>query len=316
MTILENILLTYNIILTVLLTVCATGFCLFYKKNVKSGFLYLSILYLLLILDNIPIYISEFSLSFEKLYITSSIPYLITGVIYLGILLITRMILASLCERPVTRREKTLWALLMLIVGCIYAFTPYEIGEVTLYYSFYMAFSYMAYCFYRYLKIHKDNLGNSSLSRYRRVLMLMILLNLVSMIDIGVYYMTYADYTFIETAPITIDYRSLAFDMVKLLICYVGIRYLYHAFDQQFEKKASQPKNREEKLRDFCTHYSLTSRQQEIIALILEGHTNKAISEQLHITEGTVKTHIYNIFRKTEISSRNQLMNLIHNNTD
>ncbi len=62
----------------------------------------------------------------------------------------------------------------------------------------------------------------------------------------------------------------------------------------------------------FRAKHVLTGRHKEIIAMILDGGaTNKEISESLHITEGTVKTHVYNIFRKTEVTSRNQLLSNI-----
>ncbi len=61
----------------------------------------------------------------------------------------------------------------------------------------------------------------------------------------------------------------------------------------------------------FRAKHVLTGRHKEIIAMILDGATNKEISESLHITEGTVKTHVYNIFRKTEVTSRNQLLSNI-----
>lgn len=42
----------------------------------------------------------------------------------------------------------------------------------------------------------------------------------------------------------------------------------------------------------------LTGREQEVLALMAEGHSNTAIAEQLFIGEGTVEKHITNIFGK------------------
>lgn len=49
---------------------------------------------------------------------------------------------------------------------------------------------------------------------------------------------------------------------------------------------------------------NLTKRETEIINLLPEGHTNKAIAKQLGIAEHTVETHLDRIFRKLRVQSR------------
>ena len=51
---------------------------------------------------------------------------------------------------------------------------------------------------------------------------------------------------------------------------------------------------------------ALTSREQEIITLIASGFTNKVISDNLCISPHTVRTHVYNIFKKTNTTNRVQ----------
>ena len=50
----------------------------------------------------------------------------------------------------------------------------------------------------------------------------------------------------------------------------------------------------------------LTARQKTILSLIAAGASNQAIADQLCISTHTVKTHIYNIFRKIDVPSRTQ----------
>jgi len=40
----------------------------------------------------------------------------------------------------------------------------------------------------------------------------------------------------------------------------------------------------------------LTARQRQIVALLVQGMTNKEIARVLDITEGTVKIHLHHIF--------------------
>jgi LuxR family maltose regulon positive regulatory protein len=50
----------------------------------------------------------------------------------------------------------------------------------------------------------------------------------------------------------------------------------------------------------------LTARELEVLQLIAEGHSNRAIAEKLVITVSAVKKHTGNIFGKLNISSRTQ----------
>ena len=50
----------------------------------------------------------------------------------------------------------------------------------------------------------------------------------------------------------------------------------------------------------------LTSREMEILAMISMGAKNEEIAEKLCISPNTVKTHIYNIFKKIGVPNRLQ----------
>ena len=53
--------------------------------------------------------------------------------------------------------------------------------------------------------------------------------------------------------------------------------------------------------------YSLTARQLQVISLVGQGFSNKEIANDLKISEGTVKQHIFAIFRLLNVSSRAKL---------
>jgi DNA-binding NarL/FixJ family response regulator len=55
----------------------------------------------------------------------------------------------------------------------------------------------------------------------------------------------------------------------------------------------------------------LTVREREVMRLAAEGLGNKAIARELRVSEGTVKLHLHNIYRKLGIKSRFALAALV-----
>ena len=57
---------------------------------------------------------------------------------------------------------------------------------------------------------------------------------------------------------------------------------------------------------------TLSDREREVLLLLAQGLSNGAISEQLWITEATVKTHVSRVFTKLECDNRVQAALLVH----
>ena len=56
----------------------------------------------------------------------------------------------------------------------------------------------------------------------------------------------------------------------------------------------------------------MTSRERDVINLIAEGESNKAIARQLHISPHTVKSHVRNIMEKLTLHTRLQIAAYAH----
>ena len=57
----------------------------------------------------------------------------------------------------------------------------------------------------------------------------------------------------------------------------------------------------------------ITSREGEIVECVRQGLSNKEIAQRLVLSEYTVKTHVYNIFRKFNSTNRTRLISLVTN---
>lgn len=64
----------------------------------------------------------------------------------------------------------------------------------------------------------------------------------------------------------------------------------------------------------FKTKYATTGREDEIVQQALLGKTYNEIADTLCISVRTVESHLYNIFQKTGVKNRVQLINLIASN--
>lgn len=80
-----------------------------------------------------------------------------------------------------------------------------------------------------------------------------------------------------------------------------------HAGEQWVEKRSVQAAlekvlRREAGAREAASE--VTPREVELIRMVAEGLRNREIAERLGITEGTVKTHLHNIYRKLQLETR------------
>ena len=57
----------------------------------------------------------------------------------------------------------------------------------------------------------------------------------------------------------------------------------------------------------FADAYALTTREKEVLRLILLGSSNREISQRLYVVEGTVKTHTHNLIKKVGAANREEL---------
>jgi len=56
----------------------------------------------------------------------------------------------------------------------------------------------------------------------------------------------------------------------------------------------------------------LTKQEQNILSLLLEEKSNKEIADALFVSLSTVKTHVNNIYKKLNVSSRDEIKSLFN----
>ncbi len=70
-------------------------------------------------------------------------------------------------------------------------------------------------------------------------------------------------------------------------------------------------KQENNKFSDFCIEYKLTPREIETGELLIKGLTYEDIGKKLFVSKETVKSHVKNIYQKSSVNSKIQLIGKI-----
>ena len=87
--------------------------------------------------------------------------------------------------------------------------------------------------------------------------------------------------------------------------------FLFIAISRSEKKSEATPESKEISFAKAMDKYHITEREADVVRLIKKGLTNKEIASELDISVNTVNNHIANIFAKTEVRSRIDLLNLL-----
>lgn len=71
----------------------------------------------------------------------------------------------------------------------------------------------------------------------------------------------------------------------------------------------------DEKIDLIAREYEITGRMLEVFALIAHGRTGTRIEQELYMSKGTVKTHTRRIYRKLDVHSKQEMLDLIEEAT-
>jgi DNA-binding NarL/FixJ family response regulator len=115
--------------------------------------------------------------------------------------------------------------------------------------------------------------------------------------------------SFASQVDLAIVYYML---MMVVIYCIALLRHLLLYFPKQ-QKPLPSPEQLEEAevLRAICAKYALTKRESEVLAYLAKGYSRLYIEKKLFISKGTAKTHIFHIFQKLQVTSQDELIELV-----
>ncbi|HBF65211.1 MAG TPA: hypothetical protein DDW34_05050 [Clostridium sp.] len=106
---------------------------------------------------------------------------------------------------------------------------------------------------------------------------------------------------------------AIIVDPLLIFYCIFAATIIYYFFKKDPLTLFSEEEKEiyEERLPNFISIYGLTKREIEVLELVCNGMNNPDIGDKLCISEHTVKRHLNNIFHKTEVRNRYELISKV-----
>ena len=321
----DILIFIYNIFLIVLYTMVLTFCIINYRHKKRQLTAATAVLFLFYILDNIIIYMTEFLDGFSVRY---DLQFMSAPAFKTLIFLVTSFCLVSIQHQVLPRRRKNRDTAALVLLGLSLLFIPtagYGAFKVWLYYLPAQLFTlYLSVSGLLYLKKHPGELDREMHS-YKSLLWITAVFSLLIMTEDTIVIFSFDVYSDIM---VKINNRSFSEDMMSILYSAYALIYLTRQLqgpliEIQAPGKAGNtapaPDDGMQAMTDagpdsntvylhFASHYQLTSREQDILRILLTDKNNQEISDALFISIGTVKTHVHNIFQKVNVTKRSQLL--------
>ena len=104
--------------------------------------------------------------------------------------------------------------------------------------------------------------------------------------------------------------RKLGLIITATALFFPTVFLFFRLYQKLFEAKTARQRSEQEVFEAFCLHNDLSSREREVLRMVLSDSTNGEIAGALFITESTVKYHVRNILQKTGCKNRGELQKI------
>ena len=323
----EVTIFIYNVFLIILYSVVLTLSGFYYLKTKNNCYFAISILFSLYLFDNVVIYMTEFiktfSISYNKLFI--AVPTYKTLII-ISIL----AVYIALNTMFFNLKNSKIWYFALGLLTIFLFIIPVMQRTAFKSWLFFVPGDLFFVLFNSYLLIVSKN--NKVIERKG----IFIHVNKLLTYTLFMSCLVFVEDSFVifnidvySDTILNITNRNFSEDILRISQSLILIPYLLNLFFAESRQKeaadtAVSDNDNDSALKDktdenehdyyifhlFCSTYLFTVREQEVFKHLLEDKNNKLISESLYISVGTVKTHVHNIFIKTDVSNRRELLQL------
>ena len=107
--------------------------------------------------------------------------------------------------------------------------------------------------------------------------------------------------------------EPLTLIVVTAVLFAVSMWLMLRLYQRLYVSVAIEPQEQQpprDVLGEFCVRYGLSTRERQVLPLLVEGKTNAEIAAELFVTESTIKYHVRNIREKTGCKTRLEVADL------
>lgn len=337
----------FNLCLITLFAVVVAHASVFYQLKKNRFYLYIMILFLLYIVDDVIIYMTEaldfFAQAYNEIFMSSPT---VKTVLYIGMAICMIQIQNSVFHKKFSAGN----GLAVIFFGLWLMFIPMMPHGVVKVWLFYLPFqvftvSLSLYGLY-FMKKHEAMRHEHTANRYFHALLIITFCFSIAIAIEDFYVIFFVDDY--SSLAVSIYQRNHCEDVLRIVYSLAWIRFFLNKFSRERAKlcqlageeeeqpvelhretvhaeevhttsvgahpvKAEtvpkQPRyERNYKMILYAESLRLTGRESEILKLLLADKNNQEISEALMISIGTVKTHVHNIFQKVDVKRRAELL--------
>ena len=87
---------------------------------------------------------------------------------------------------------------------------------------------------------------------------------------------------------------------------------LFQLYRALYESTATARQSEREVFETFSHQHDLSTREREVLRLVLAERSNGEIAEALFVSESTIKYHVHNLLKKTDCKSLLELLKKYH----
>ena len=323
----EVTIFIYNVFLIILYSIVLTLSGFYYLKTKNNCYFAISILFSLYLFDNVVIYMTEsinqFSTSYNNLFISVPTYKTLIIVAILAVYIMINNIFLNL-------KNFKLWYFALGFLAIFLFIIPVMEKTALKSWLFYIPGDIFFIIFNIYIlniiKNKKTTENSDILIYYEKLVKYTLFMSCLVFLEDS--FVIFEIDVYSDTI-LNITNRNFSEDILRISQSLILIPYLLNLFFAESRQKeaadtAVSDNDNDSALKDktdenehdyyifhlFCSTYLFTVREQEVFKHLLEDKNNKLISESLYISIGTVKTHVHNIFIKTDVSNRRELLQL------
>lgn len=197
----------------------------------------------------------------------------------------------------------------------VIAYFPEGENRQWVYYTLRQIFSYFAYgyalsCYLR----SNDKQCRTRLRRFKVPLIICVALTTCVLLEDTWIILIAPMSTHPDWLPLYLSERNFSENILVCFLSVMLIRHIYHVVSIRIKEAPTQDnahdldRHIDEIMPVFRTTHKLSERECEVLRLVIVGKSNREIASELYLADGTVKTHVHNILKKTEQTSREQLV--------